>query len=211
MSTLISQAVLDTVLGRLALLFLSGAGADLAAARHAAADTLSAYHPETEGELNLAAGVISFSLHALEALSQACDPDLPLKVQLSLRSSAIGLSREGHKAQRKLDQLQSARRAGIPQHAAAEATAPDAQTEQAVALVELARKAIGTVSKNKGQTWTQAFQKRELAKRITKNLQKNQALHALRSTQPADQKLASASIATCPDALAAHSAPSAVP
>jgi hypothetical protein len=107
-------ALLNTILGRLALLFLSGAGGDLDAARDAATKMLAAYHPETEDELRLAAEIISFSLHALEALGQAADPDMSLNKILRLRSGAVSLSRESHKSQRKLDQLQKDRRAGVP-------------------------------------------------------------------------------------------------
>ena len=39
---------------------------------------LAAYHPETPEQLHLAAEIISFSAHALEALAQAANPDLSL-------------------------------------------------------------------------------------------------------------------------------------
>lgn len=70
-------AVLETILIRIAALFLIGAGGDMEAARHAALAMLGAYHPETEDELSLAAQIISFSFQALEALSQAAAPDCP--------------------------------------------------------------------------------------------------------------------------------------
>ena len=105
-------AILDTVLGRLAVLFLTGAAGDLLTARDAARQMLAAYHPATPDELHLAAEIISFSAHALEALGQAASPDLSLNQKLRLRGSAVSLSRESHKSQRKLDQLQKARRTG---------------------------------------------------------------------------------------------------
>ena len=40
-------AVLETILTHLAALFLTGAAGDMIAAREAAAQMLSAYHPET--------------------------------------------------------------------------------------------------------------------------------------------------------------------
>ena len=107
----IAPAILDTVGAHLALLFLTGASGDETAARDAARATLATYAAETEEELRLAAGIISFGFHALEALSQAAAPDLSLNRVLRLRGSAVSLSRESHKAQRKLDQLQRARRA----------------------------------------------------------------------------------------------------
>jgi hypothetical protein len=107
-------AVLDTILGRLDILFLTGAAGDLNSARHAARQMLSSYLPETEDELRLAAEIVGFSFHALEALGQAAGPDMPLTRILRLRGSAVSLSRESHKAQRRLDQLQNARRTGAP-------------------------------------------------------------------------------------------------
>jgi hypothetical protein len=185
-------AILDTVLGRLALLFLTGAGGDLAAARHAASQMLAAYNAESPNELRLAAEIMSFGFHALEALSQAAAPDLPLTKILRLRDSAVSLSREAHKAQRKLDQLQRERRAGIPAQpvenlATQTETAPTRpQIDKALALIEATREAPGkapleamtSAARNGGKTWTQAYQQRLTAKRIADNLKKNQAAHA---------------------------------
>jgi hypothetical protein len=109
----ITPAILDTILARLALLFLTGADGDLPTARHAASRMLAAYHAETPDELRLAAEVISFGLHALEALGQAASEDLALNRIIRPCGSAVSLSRESHKAQRKLDQLQRDRRAGV--------------------------------------------------------------------------------------------------
>jgi hypothetical protein len=181
---LILPAILDTVLGRLALLFLTGAGGDLATARHAASQMLAAYNVESPNELRLAAEIMSFGFHALEALSQAAAPGLPLTKILRLRGSAVSLSREAHKAQRKLDQLQRDRRAGIPAQpvenvAAPPDTAPTRpQIDKALALIEATREAMTSAAKNGGQTWTQSYQQRLTAKRIADNLKKNQAAHA---------------------------------
>lgn len=123
----IAPAILDTILGRLACLFLTGAGGDKATARQAALQMLGAFNVETAEQLRLAADIISFGLHALEALSQAADPELSLNRVLRLRGSAVSLSREAHKSQRKLDQLQRARQAvAIPPlaEAKAETSAP---------------------------------------------------------------------------------------
>lgn len=178
--TAFPTAILDTILGRLALLFLTGAAGDLVTARHAAAQMLAGYHPETENELRLAAEIISFSFHALEALSQAATPDIPLTKILRLRSSAVSLSRETHKSERRLDQLQNARRAGTPaqpdaQNIPQQAAEPGRpQIDKAITLIEATRQAIAST----GKTWTQSYQQRQTAKRITKNLKKNQATHA---------------------------------
>jgi hypothetical protein len=173
-------AILDTVLGRLALLFLSGAAGDLITARDAATRLLAGYDPETDNELRLAAAIISFSFHALEALSQAATPDMPLAKILRLRGSAVSLSRESHKAERRLDQLQKARCAGtLAQPEATNAPQPatessSPQIDQAIALIEANRQATETT----GKTWTQSYQQRQTARRIAENLKKNQAAHA---------------------------------
>jgi hypothetical protein len=166
--TTLQAVILDTVLGRLALLFLAGANGDMTEARQAARHMLLAYDPQTEDELRLATEIISFSFHALEALSQAASPDRTLSQILRLRGSAVSLSREAHKSQRKLDQLQKVRRAGI---SAPPAEPPQPQPrpriDKALALVEATRQATDT-------TATQAQRQHQAAKRIAENLAKNQ-------------------------------------
>jgi hypothetical protein len=173
--TQLPAAILDTILGRLAFLFLTGAAGDLVAAHHAARQMLIAYHPETEDELCLAAEIISFSLHALEALSQAAGSDLSLNQELRLRGSAVSLSRESHKSQRKLDQLQKARGTGALAQPAAAPQPVRPGIDNALALIEATREAMASAGKNAGQTWTQGYQQRLTAKRIAENLKKNQA------------------------------------
>src|ERR1700761_8738841 len=152
LSTL-SSVVVDTILARLAVLFLAGANGDEAAARSAAMDTLAAYQPQTLGELRLAANAISFSLHALEALSQSAHPDMSPNKILRLRGSAVSLSRESYKAERRLDQLRQARHAGKPERRVPEPAAPEPQApeppapprvETAIALVETTRQTIAS-------------------------------------------------------------------
>jgi hypothetical protein len=100
--------IVETVLTRLAALFLAGAGGDMAAARHAASQMLAAYHPRTPDELLVAANIVIFSFQALEALAQACTPDMSITRILRLRGGAVSLSREAAKAERHLGQLQKA-------------------------------------------------------------------------------------------------------
>ncbi|WP_428532835.1 hypothetical protein [Rhodopila sp.] len=104
-----TTAILDTVLGHLARHFLVATNGDPVAARHAAACLLASYGTRTDAELELAADIVSFSFHALEALSESAAPDLSLNQKLRLRAGAVNLSREGHKARRKLDQVTTAR------------------------------------------------------------------------------------------------------
>ncbi len=176
--TAIQAAILETILGNLARLFLFGAGGDLSAAHQAASQMVSAYHPQTEDELHLAADIVSFGLHALEALSQAAEPDISLNRQLRLRGSAVSLSREAHKSRRKLDQLQKARAAGIPIQPN-QAPAPQPQPvppriDKAIQLVEATREATPPVARTAGQSWTQGYQQRQTAMRIAEKLKKNQ-------------------------------------
>jgi hypothetical protein len=196
--TTIAQAILDTVIGRLALLFLSGAAGDMPAAREAARQMLAAYNPETPDELTLAAEIISLQLHTLEALSYASDPDLSLSKILRLRGSAVSLSRESHKAQRKLDQLQRARRTGVttaqPAEAKTEAPTPPA-AQKALDEVQVARDAIRIAKQTGGTNWLDALQKRQATDRITENLKKNQAQHAI-LTAPAHPATTSTPTAT---------------
>jgi hypothetical protein len=86
---------------------------------------LAAYDTRTEAELHLAADIVSFGFQALEALSEAA-ADLSLNQKLRLRASAVSLSREAHKARRKLDQLIRARAnvAVTPEASAAPAEPP---------------------------------------------------------------------------------------
>jgi hypothetical protein len=182
--TTLPAAILETILTRLALLFLAGAHNDPAQARQAAAQMLASYHPETEDELRLAANIISFSFHALEALSQSTHPDMSLTTILRLRGSAVSLSRESHKAVRRLDQAQKARRDGVqPSKTTAQPKPTHPQIDKAMAFIEATRQAIETASKDGGKTWTQSYRQRETAKRIAANLKKNQAAHAATCTQ----------------------------
>jgi len=175
----IPQAILETILGRLALLFLAGAVGDHATARDAAAQMLAAYRPETPEELTLAAEIVSFSFQALEALSQAANPDLSMNRTLRLRGSAVSLSRESHKSQRKLGQLQRARRIPaqpLPAEIQPAATAPNPEID--TARVEASPQVKPLVAKQGGQTWSQALQKRMTAKRMAEKMKKKQAEHA---------------------------------
>jgi hypothetical protein len=102
-------AVIETILARLAMIFLAGADGDNTAARQAAQQMLAVYNPHTEDELCLAANIISFNFQALEALGQAANLDQPITRILRLRSGAVSLSREAERARRSLSQIQKAR------------------------------------------------------------------------------------------------------
>ncbi len=178
------DAILETVVTRLSALFLTGAAGDMTAARQAAAQMLSAYHSETDDELRLAANIISFSFQALEALGQAATPDMPLAKILRLRGSAVSLSRESHKAQRRLDKLQAARRAGIPTAVQPNPAQPEAKIEKALDLIETTRTVAG-VAKTNGLTWTQAYEQRQRDIRIAASLKRAEARAAAQANTAA--------------------------
>ncbi len=167
-------AVVETVLTRLATLFLTGAAGDLTAARQAAAQMLAAYDPQTEDELRLAANIVGFSFHALEALGQAATPDMPLTKILRLRGGAVSLSRESHKAQRRLDQLQKDRRQGIPAQLAETRREPAPKIQKTLDLIKDAR-TVTVAAKTKGLTWTQAYEQRQRDLRIAASQKRAEA------------------------------------
>jgi hypothetical protein len=168
--TTIPTAILQTVLIRLAALFLTGAAGNTAAAHQAASQMLAAYHPRTEDELRLAANIISFSFQALEALAQSATPDMSLTRILRLRGSAVSLSRESAKAERRLGQLQKAKPAEIQP----EPAQPEPKIEKAVTLIQATGK-IAEAAKANNLTWTQAYEQRQRDTRLAASLQKAQA------------------------------------
>ena len=106
---MLPSAALDAVLAHLALYYLAATRNDLNAARHAASTALADYNAATIEQLHLAAAIISFGFQALDALAEAAAPDLSLNRKIRLRGSAVSLSREAHKARRKLEHLQRPR------------------------------------------------------------------------------------------------------
>jgi hypothetical protein len=185
MSTL-PAAIMDTILVRLTPLFLIGAGGDMIAARHAAAQMLGAYHPETADELRLAANIIGFSFQALEALGQAATPDMPLTRIIRLRGSAVSLSRESVKAERRLGQLQKARQQATPAQQAEiqpEPTQHKPKIEKAVALIQETA-TVAAAAKANHLTWTQAYDQRQRDARIAASRQRAQARVAALPTTP---------------------------
>jgi hypothetical protein len=179
-------AILETVLIRLAALFLTGAGGDTAAARHAASQMLGAYHPRTIDELRLAANIVGFSFQALEALSQSATPDMPLTRILRLRGSAVSLSRESAKAERRLGQLQNPRQQPAQARQAEiqpELAQPESKIDKAVALVRDTGK-IAAAAKANNLTWTQAYQQRQRDARIAASLEKARVRTAAQANPP---------------------------
>ncbi len=191
-------AILETVLTRLAPLFLAGATGDMNAAREAASDMLAAYNPQTPDELHLAANIVGFSFQALEALAQAAIPDMPLTRTLRLRGGAVSLSRESHKAQRRLDKLQTTRRAGIPAETETKPAHPEPKIERSVELIGNTRK-IAAAAKIQGLTWTQAYEQRQRDARITASQKRAEAriaaqVNVARASAPSDPRATSQAV-----------------
>jgi hypothetical protein len=161
MSTIL-PALMDTVLGHIAVLFLGAANGNTPLARATAAQMLAAYDPKTPDELCLAAQIICFNLQALDALSQAANPDNSLNNVLRLRSSAVSLSRQAEAAERRLAHLRNGR---APQPEAASEPAEVASPKSA----ETSPATIPAATKN--------HQKLQAARRIAEIFKKNQAAH----------------------------------
>jgi hypothetical protein len=168
-ATTLPAAILETILTRLAAFFLTGAAGDLTAARQAAAQMLGAHRPETEDEFRIAANIIGFNFQSLEALSQAAAPDLPITRILRLRGSAVSLSRESREAECRLDQLQKARRQGVPAQPAEIRAEPEPKTEKVIADT----RKVTVAAKASGQTWTQAYEQRQREARIAASLKQS--------------------------------------
>ncbi len=176
MSIPITPAILDTVLGHLAPHFMEAAKGDLPTARHAATRMIAAYDPQTEEEFHLVTDIVSFGFHALEALSAAAAPDLPLTQTIRLRSNAVSLNREAHKARVRLDHLRQARLAAAAQ--------PNPQTVGAAApqpepdLIQFAQETVRQVASQGGlKSWTMSRQQRRAAERIAETLRRKAAEH----------------------------------
>lgn len=208
-----TPAMLDTVLGHITPHFLAATNVDLPAARHAAHRLLAAYDTRTDAELELAADIVSFGFHALEALSDSVAPDLTLNQKLRLRASAVSLSREAHKARSKLDQLirtratasvtpeaDAASDAALGQPAASPQTAETPIIPETPAGPEIPAPAatidppLGPTEptaepvqahRNSGAapTW-KSYQQRRAAEKITENLRRNAAMAAKAPTIP---------------------------
>jgi hypothetical protein len=174
MSAILPAAVLETILMRLAAIFLAGAKGDMTAAHQAAAQMLATYDPRTEEEARLAASIICFGFHALEALGQAAASDMPLTRVLRLRGSAVSLNREASKAQRRLDEIQQARREARPIQPEPQPVQPEPKIEKALNLIDETR-TIASAAEAKGLTWTQAYAERQRDQRIAASLKRAEA------------------------------------
>lgn len=135
---------------------------------------LAAYDPETEDKLRLAAKIVGFSFQAIQALGQSATPDMPLNRVFRLRSGAVSLSRTSEKAERRLEQLQKARRQGIlvqPAESQPEPVQAEPAIEKIIDLIADTGK-VAALAKSNGLTWTQGYDKRQQDLRIAACLQR---------------------------------------
>jgi hypothetical protein len=198
----LSPTILTATVNQIAPLFLSGANGDHQAARDAVTALLADYKPQTNEELTLAADIVHYRFLAMDNLARSSDPELSLTKVLRLRGSAVSLSREAHKAQRKLDKLQAARTiathqsAPQPQAAEPEATpcpAPDANqpappTPAELAAVHTAREILNgkkpiTTGGYGGNAAAQQMRKRMLVQTMNENAARRAAEHARRTAE----------------------------
>lgn len=195
--------VLDTIITRLAVLFLTGAGGDMAIARDAAEQMLLSYRPDTPDELRVAANIMIFSFQGLESLSQAAVPGIRFDEAVRLRNCGASLNRESAKAERRLDLLQKTRQRPIPNKAAGtdggvrgQSAQPDPQPhamnqpmqpspaatgnqpEPTVVKPVADAKTPGPVAmaaKARNLTWSQAYEQRQTDARIAASLKRAEA------------------------------------
>lgn len=185
----IPAAILETILPRLALLFLAGAAGDPNLARSAAIQMLAAYKAQTPDEITLAAEIISCSFHTLELFARSAEPGLSLNDVLRIHASAVGLSRESHKAQRRLHQLQRARQKDQKEQKEQKRQAEQQEPPQPEAAEPQPAKAQ-TVPRPEPQpaqrlTWTQAHQQRQTTLRLSRKQRRQLAAQAAAPKPPA--------------------------
>lgn len=105
----VTPLFLDSIFSLLVPLFLTRAGDDDAAARHAAACMLASYDVQTEAEIRLAAEIAIFGFTAMDTLRASMDPNLSITAVLRLRGCANGQHRSAHQCQQALDKLRKQR------------------------------------------------------------------------------------------------------
>ena len=135
-------SAVNMVIGMLLPLILPGVDGDVQEARDLALHLLWEYQPQTGRELQLAGEAVGCSLRGLAMLAQSAEPGIRSdKLEMSLKW-ACSLSRSGHQAQRRLNELQRTARAGrredpapAPEQAAPTAT-PAYPTPESVAEPE---------------------------------------------------------------------------
>jgi len=128
------QAAVDMVVALLLPLILPGLNGDIPAARALALHMLSEYHPQSVLELRFAGEAIGFSLKSLASLARSAEPGISPETLDNALKWACSLSRSGHQAQRRLNDLQRpprGKRQAEPAQEAAPAVEAAAETPPA--------------------------------------------------------------------------------
>ncbi len=180
---MITQAVLDKILGFLAPLFLDAVKGDAAAARGAANAMLASYEARTNRQLRLAALAIAFSLGALDSLSRAADRDLPLNQVLRLRGNANALNRAAHQNETRLERQQLQADAAPPEATADPDLPASGATDELVAYVRSAWKAEKTAAAQPAAPLSRQ-QRRFAERKSEKQLQRQQEQARLAQRAP---------------------------
>ena len=101
MPTLQASLFIERLL-RFLIPYFTDVGADLAAARAEALETLAAYGARTRAELLCAVQIIVFSFAALEALSETKTTDMSSSMRIRFRGCANNLNRNSQKTEQTL-------------------------------------------------------------------------------------------------------------
>jgi hypothetical protein len=171
---MITQAVLDKILGCLAPLFLDAVKGDAAAARSAANAKLASYEARTNRQLRLAALAIAFSFGALDSLSRAADHDLPLNQVLRLRGNANALNRAANQNETRLEKQQRQGDTAAPEATAGMDLPTSGATGELVACVRSAWKAEKAAAAAQPAAPLSRQQRRFAERKLEKQLQRQQ-------------------------------------
>jgi hypothetical protein len=98
-----SDLMTEFILGLIAPLLMTAGIADMAQARLAVLETITAYKALGQGELVTVAQIVGFALASLDTLRLSTAPDLSLSMILRLRGNANALNRSAQQNNRVLD------------------------------------------------------------------------------------------------------------
>jgi hypothetical protein len=110
----IPKAAVELVLSFLLPILLPSLDGDIQGARALALHLLDDHNPQTARELRLAGEAIGYSIKGLAMLADSAEPAITAEKRDTSLKWACGLSRSGHQAQRRLDELQRPARRNAP-------------------------------------------------------------------------------------------------
>jgi hypothetical protein len=115
LSTRLPLDAVELVIGVITRLIIRAFGSSDEAAQNLAMHMLLEYQPETVRELRVAAEAICLGMDSLAAMSESATLGITPAQLTAARRWSCSLSRAGALTQRRLDELQRARRAGLPE------------------------------------------------------------------------------------------------